>query len=200
MARSAALVETGALDVVLDATYRELSRLIVAGASKHDISSRLNLSISQVNRYISDPRFRPIYTEVADQLYGDVDNLIRDEKAHVTLRKSAVQTRALTVLANVLDAANDHISKERELHAGSAHGVRSTILKAAVDAARLAVDMNEGPGRRGEGATTLVNIKMPPAAAAVVRDTAREIGVIDVTEIFNEPASEPTHDASPTQP
>lgn len=197
MARSTALVTTDALDPMLDVTYRELSRLIVAGASKHDIATRLNLSISQVNRHIAAPRFRAIYIEVADQLYNDVDALIRDEKAHVTLRKTAIQTRALTILANVLDAANDHIETERRT-AGNAHGVRSTILKAAVDAARLAVEMNEGETRRGDGYSTNININMPPAAAAVVRDTAREIGVIDVNDIFNEP--EPASDANQPTP
>jgi hypothetical protein len=145
-----------------------------------------------------DPRFLRVYVRVKDALYANIDGIITDEKANASLRRSALQTRQLTLLGEVMEAVRDHLKAEKA-EWGHAGGARSTILRAGVEAAREVTNLSRGTG--GGGAPTQavqVNINVPEHAARAMTDAARESGV-DLSDMFKGEIVDVATDTGPAE-
>lgn len=170
------------LDPIANARYEDIARRALQLQSRVEIAAAHSLSTRQLQRIVRDPRFAAVYVRVKDALYANVDGIIKDEKANVSLRKTALQIRQMTLLGEVMEAVRDHIQVAKDAE-GTAANVKSTMLRAGVEAAREVSNLNRDAGAGGPTQAVQVNINVPAHAAHTMSQAARESGV-DVSDLF----------------
>lgn len=177
-----ALAVSGEPDPVLDATFHDLATMVLQKRSRAGMASALMVSQRQLLRYLQDPRFHEIYEARAARIYGNTDELIKDEKADDSLRKMALRARATTMIGEVLEEVHAHMDNNIK-QSGSRGNTRASMIRAAVEAYR-AVSNIDDQGRQASGTTVQV-MNVTPDAARQLRDIANE-SAIDVSDVLEE--------------
>ena len=185
----------GRADVIQDARFQDIARRVIQGQSAREIATAHGVTVRHILNLRSDPRFLEIYQAVSEAIWGDHDKIIKDEKINVSLRRAALQSRSLTLLGEVMEAVQAHINDTQNM-AGSKGGVKSTMLRAAVEAVREVTNINREADRGGHGAPTVQNFIVSKDVAVVIKDAMGESGV-DISDLFKDA---PVIDVTPTPP
>lgn len=166
-------------DPIIQARYEDLARRILAGeTSLRSLARTYKVSQSEIRRWQEDERFITIYEDAKMRLYGDIDALLKDEKANGVMRRNAAYERATTVLAEVMETVREH-----NISFGA--NAKAAVLKVGVEAAeaiRRMVDTDRG---MKQGGAPTFNVNIPGGKINVIQGAIKESGV-DLSDIFDD--------------
>lgn len=191
-------VEAGE-SAVRDARYHDVARRLLAGSTPKEICEAHGFSRRCLRDTLNNPRFLEIYERAREGLYERLDETIKDEKAAPMLRRTALTTRSLTLLAEVMEGVREHIESGK-----AGNPLKATMLKVGVEAVAEVRQLNMEASRGGGGAAAGVRVnvlQVAPDAATNIRAAFAESGVdlsdvIDIAPYLDRP-SLPTHDDLP---
>lgn len=169
--------------LLVKARMEEMARMVVYSAGRvrvREISKKLGVHGSFVGACLRGeiPEYYDIQSRVEQEVWGTADDAIADEKMHEAARKSALKTRMITTLGEVMSLVDEHAKMAR----GGLVPAKAAILKAGVDAAaqvRQLVENEAAAGRAAPAsAISITNVK-----ATIIGGALREAG-IDLSDIL----------------
>jgi len=178
-----ALVPVAPVDVLKRARYEDITRLILQGQNRHkQLAAASGVSTRQLTRILRDPEFIAIFDRAAGQLMENVDSVIQDEKVSLAVRKNAMHRRAVTLMAKITNAVDAEIEHAKDK--GMPWNVRSTMLKAGVDAALGMIDRDTTEEQAG--GSQHLHLHFSKRDADIMRGTMAEISDdVDITDIID---------------
>jgi hypothetical protein len=162
--------------LVETARYEEIARKLIMGQKASEIASDLGLSDRHVRRLLQRPEMEAIYRRVATEFYGDIDQVIKDEKLRPLIRAQAQAIRAQTLVTEVMDEVRDRITDGR---------AKATDLKVGADVAFGIMDRAKGDLSIAHGAgggPINVEFNIGGARRALLRETIEEAG-LDLSDL-----------------
>ena len=173
------------LPVLKDARYQDIARRVIQGQDTTQIARAFGLQARQIRRILADPAFALVYDDVKNAIYGGADGadkLIKDEKASISLRKSAAAVRGWTVLGEIMEASRTHIEDAEALH-GSKGAAKSATLRVGLEAAVAAIDRADRGMESGREGTKHLHLHLPTEKGTVIKETMAEADV-DISDII----------------
>ena len=169
---SAAIQPTTAkgANLVKDARYQDIARRLIAGESTHEVAVAHGLTDRRTRQILGEPEMQATYEKAKEEIYGQVDEIIKDEKAAPILRAQAQEIRGRTLLGEVMEKASEVVT-------APGTDTNAAQIRAATGAAIAAID--RGPSaRRQEGKDQRhvhVHWEPTPEQAKIIEETIREI-------------------------
>lgn len=156
--------------VVRNARYEDIARRLLQGQKASEIAPAHNLSTRRIEQILRDQEFATIYARVADELWRDVDSIIRNEKVSHAIRQNALAARGMTLLADIIDDIDDHVR--------TAERTSASKLDVGVKAARAAIEPTRDRGSaRSDDNRVQINVAVGAPQADIISKTAVEAGV-----------------------
>lgn len=174
-------------DAIDDARFHEVAMLALSGVtSRSEMCERTRLSKNQLARILDHnrERFTAIYTRLRTELLGNLQAVALDERRDALLRDFALQARARTVAAKLLDEVEERIDKGvivgvRDDGTPMRAGASARDLQVALGAARAFREpAGAGAAARGAAAATQVTVFAPTIQQVqVIQEAYREAGI-----------------------
>jgi len=182
------------LDVPTDACYHQLATLILSGVrDRNELGHQVGLSRTTIFAILKNPRFKEIYEKARDRVFGNLEQLIQDERVEPLLRQKAAAMRGQTLLSEVTEEVRKRI-KERDPDGQPV--AKAADLRVGLDAAVAAIDRSPDTARTHGGSSTSVNVGVfVPSAeqARVMVEAVRESGV-DMSDVMDDLMQLDPHD------
>lgn len=138
------------------------------------IAAALGVTTTALRTHLGTPEFQQIYTMERERYFGNISEAIRSEKVPSYIRRSALVTRAQTVLGELLDAVQRDLAKAQE-NGTMTSAERVKAGAALVNAALTHLDKDSAANTKQGSTTTTINITAD--RAALIQNTLVESGV-----------------------
>lgn len=174
-------------EIIADAKYHDIAlRIIRSGGHirQTELAAEVGLAPATVGRVLKSLAFQEVYRNVEDEVHGNIDKRIANERGDTLMRSSAIRTRAMTLVGELAEASR------RELNRAKAGEVplRAGMVKAATDvAAEMRMIAKEAAeeerGGRSVEPIKQVTINIDNRRAVMMQDAIKEAGV-DISDLL----------------
>jgi len=173
------------LDVLKKARYEDITRLILQGHVKpKTLALAVGLSKRQLQRVLRDPEFISIFDQASGDLMANVDEVIKDERASFSVRKNALHRRAITLMGKIMETVDAEIEHAKDK--GTPWAVRSTMVKAGIEAATGSIDRDITDLEPQHGGSKHLHLHITQHDADVLRDTMADVAEdIDISDVIS---------------
>lgn len=170
------------VDPVTEAMYHDVALLALAGGiTRQEIAQRVGVSDRVLRRVMQRPEFIEIFRTKQNELYGDLERVLRDERLDPLTRAAALERRGQTLITEIIDVMRSRIDE----HQDEGRRLSALEMRAVVDAAKVAMSAATDK-QRARGATQMnVAVFSPsPDQARTIRNAADEAD-IDMSDIMD---------------
>lgn len=185
-----------AMNLTVDtyARYHDIARRLIMQQTPAEIAAVYGMSVRQMRRVVRKPEMLQIFRQVHDEMMGDLDKLIKDEKISPLLRARAQAIRMQTVLQEVVDEVQSRIKEGR---------AKATEMKVAADVAFGIIDRAKSElstvQAKGGGGGVNVSLSISGDNKKILAQTIDESG-LDLSDITDaEVVEEDPDDGQATQ-
>ena len=191
-AKPAPTVESAELltsrEIIAEAKYRDIAlRILRSGGhiTQAELAREVGIAPATISRALGTPFFQKIYHDAYDEVFGTVDDRIGNERGDSIMRARAAQTRALTMVGELMNATRSEIAAVNRGEKPLRAGIVQAGVALAAEARQVAESLNEAesskPVTPGQ-----VTINIDNRRAVVLKDTLKESGV-DLSDIMGTP-------------
>lgn len=176
----------GIPDVLKKARYENITRLILQGNVKpKTLAVAVGLKPAQLQRILREPSFIEIFDRASEALLANVDDIIRDETASLSIRKNALHRRSVTLIGKVLETVDAEIEHAKDM--GTPWAVRATMVKAGIEAATGAIDRDTTTLEPQHGTSKHLHLHITQHDADVLRDTMQDVAEeVNISDVFSD--------------
>lgn len=173
-------------DVLKTARYENITRMILQGMTKPKmLAAAVGMSSQLLRKTLRMPEFIQIFDKASKALMLNVDDVIKDETVALSVRKNALHRRSVTMIGKVLETVDAEIEHAKSL--GTPWAVRSTMVKAGIEAATGAIDRDTADLEPRHGGSKHLHLHITQHDAEVLRDTMADVAEeVNISDIFTD--------------
>jgi hypothetical protein len=143
------------------------------------LARETGLGRRQLADLLASPVYKETFEKVSEEVFGTIDDRIKNERLDSLTRADTIQRRALTVLGEALTLSRDHMLAVQEGRAVP----KAALIKAAVDAAAEVRQVISARSQLGGGGKSL-NVTINKVQANIIQGALRESG-IDLSDVID---------------